>query len=174
MRSTQMGDASAYSCLLEQLAQATRAIVIHRWRRPDGVEDIVQDVLLSIHSVRHTYNPARPFTPWLLAIIRNRMVDMGRRQSRKMANEVAVDELPETFVEAEPNYLDVGPGDVEKLYAAIASLPEGQRQAVEMLKLKEMSVKEASTASGQSASALKVAMHRALKKLRSTLGKERA
>jgi len=28
-------------------------------------EDAVQDVLLAIHEKRHTYDPARPFGPWL-------------------------------------------------------------------------------------------------------------
>ena len=48
-------------------------------------------------------------------------------------------------------------------------LPPGQRQAVELLRLKEMSLKEASAASGQSVGALKVAMHRAGKSLREIL-----
>jgi len=45
-------------------------------------------------------------------------------------------------------------------------LPPGQRQALELLKLKEMSLKEASAATGLSITALKVATHRALKSLR--------
>ncbi len=52
----------------------------------------------------------------------------------------------------------------------IARLPAGQRQAIEMLKLKEMSLKEAAAASGQSVAALKVAVHRGLKALRGLLG----
>jgi len=70
-------------------------------------------------------------------------------------------------------YLDEGPGDVQSLREAIAKLPVGQRQAAEMLKLQEMSLKVASAASGQSVAALKVAMHRALKALRTALGEER-
>jgi RNA polymerase sigma-70 factor (ECF subfamily) len=52
------------------------------------------------------------------------------------------------------------------LRRAIANVPAGQRQAVEMLKLKEMSLKEASAASGMTVAALKVASHRGLKALR--------
>jgi RNA polymerase sigma-70 factor (ECF subfamily) len=49
-------------------------------------------------------------------------------------------------------------------------LPAGQRQAVMLLKLQEMSLKEAAVASGQSVPALKVARHRALKNLRRLVG----
>jgi RNA polymerase sigma-70 factor (ECF subfamily) len=61
---------------------------------------------------------------------------------------------------------------VDRLHRALAGLPSGQRQAVELLKLKEMSLKEASEASGMSVAALKVAMHRALKSLRAEMAPE--
>ena len=170
MRAAQAGDAQAYHRLLAAIAPAVRAMAIRRWGRFDAVEDLVQDVLLSVHSVRHTYDPERPFMPWLLSIVRHRMADLARRQARRTANEVTVAELPETFSGDPANYLD----DVESLRAAIAMLPAGQRQAVEMLKLNEMSLKEASAASGHSVPALKVAMHRALKALRAALAGGRA
>ena len=52
------------------------------------------------------------------------------------------------------------------LVGAIDKLPPDQRDAIRMLKLKEMSLKEASRASGRSVTALKVATHRAIKNLR--------
>ncbi|WP_036261738.1 sigma-70 family RNA polymerase sigma factor [Methylocapsa aurea] len=173
MRAAQQGDRAAYHSLLFELAPFIRGAIGRRWGRFEGIEDLVQDVLLSMHSVRHTYDPQRPFTPWLMAIARHRMADNARRYVRKVRNEVNVDEWPETFSAHEPNYLDEGPGDVQSLREAIAKLPVGQRQAVEMLKLQEMSLKGASAASGQSVAALKVAMHRALKALRAALGEER-
>ena len=57
--------------------------------------------------------------------------------------------------------------------AAIEALPFAQRQAIEMLKLGEMSLKEAAAASGMSIAALKVATHRALGTLRKMLGNPR-
>lgn len=170
MRAAQGGDASAYRQLLGEVAAAVRRMVIHRWGRVDDLDDVVQDVLLSIHSVRQTYDPARPFMPWLIAIVRNRMADAARRHARRTAHEVAVEFLPETFSDDATN-LD-GIGDPEMLRRAIAELPAGQRQAVELLKLGEMSLKEASAASGQSVAALKVAMHRALKALKTAMGRE--
>ena len=56
--------------------------------------------------------------------------------------------------------------EAEELARALERLPPGQRQALELLKLKEMSLKEASAATGLSITALKVATHRALKSLK--------
>lgn len=172
MRAAQGGDAPAYHRLLAAIAPVIRGHVLRRWGRFEGIEDLVQDVLLSVHSARHTYDPERPFIPWLMAIVHHRMADTARRHVRRTANEVAVETLPETFCEDAANCIEEAPGDVTLLHRAISGLPPGQRQAVEMLKLKEMSLKEAAAASGQSVAALKVAMHRALKALKQALGKE--
>lgn len=163
MAAAQAGDGDAYGRLLAELAPVIRRLAARRWRPADGLEDVVQDALLSLHQVRHTYDPARPFLPWLAAIVDHRAADAARRHYRRDANEVLVDQLPETFSPVEANsYRD----DAEALRRAVASLPSGQRQAVELLKLQEMSLAEASAASGQSIGALKVAMHRALKTLK--------
>ncbi len=63
-------------------------------------------------------------------------------------------------------------GDPDVLKEAIADLPAGQRRAIELLKLREMSLKEAAAASGTSVGALKVATHRAMDALRRKLKKE--
>ena len=42
----------------------------------------------TIHRVRHTYDPARPFLPWLRAIARARAVDLLRRNGRQAAREL--------------------------------------------------------------------------------------
>jgi RNA polymerase sigma-70 factor (ECF subfamily) len=174
MRSAQDGDADAYSALMQELAVRVRQIVRHRrafLERAD-VEDLVQDVLLSVHAVRSTYDATRPFIPWLLAITRNRLADAARRYARHGAHEVAVDDLDVTFFSEQTNTMTAAYGDPDALKGAIAGLPAGQRSAIEMLKLKEMSLKEAAAASGTSIGALKVATHRAMDALRRKLKKE--
>jgi RNA polymerase sigma-70 factor (ECF subfamily) len=133
-------------------------------------EDLVQDVLLSVHAVLATYDPSRPFMPWLLAIVRNRLADAARRYGRQQAHETQVDDLQVTFGEITTNTTEEGRGDVEALAQAIRALPAGQRQAIELLKLQEMSLKEAAVATGTSVGALKVATHRAISSLRRILG----
>jgi RNA polymerase sigma-70 factor (ECF subfamily) len=117
-------------------------------------------------------DPGRPFLPWLLAIARNRMVDGARRYVRRSANEVAVEQLPVTFAEDEANVSGDAYGDPEALRQAMQRLPRGQREAIEMLKLREMSLREAAGATGLSMAALKVAVHRGMNALRKALATE--
>lgn len=171
MRAAQEGDSAAYGQLLRAVTPLVRRLAARRWTGSDDAEDVVQDVLLSLHQVRHTYDPGRPFLPWLMAIARNRLVDIQRRQVRRARGEVAVEVLPETFSGEETKELVDRMADTEALTQALAQLPAGQRKAVELLRIKEMSLKEASDVSGMSVAALKVSMHRAMKTLRRVLAR---
>jgi RNA polymerase sigma-70 factor (ECF subfamily) len=164
----QDGDRQAYRTLLEDLTPYLRSIAGRCFKQPSDVEDAVQDVLLTVHMVRHAYDPSRPFGPWLLAIANRRIIDRLRRETRKKAREIELSPQHETFAEHGTN-LDEAISDEASLNEAIERLPPDQRQAIKMLKLNEMSLKEAATASGRSISALKVATHRAVKSLRRML-----
>jgi RNA polymerase sigma-70 factor (ECF subfamily) len=172
MRAAQSGNADAYRALLTAVTPRLRRIVRARRGFLDlaDTEDIVQDVLLSVHAVLATYDPSRPFMPWLLAIVRNRLADAARRYRRHHTHETQVDDVQVTFGEIATNTTDEGPWDVEALERAIRALPSAQRQAIELLKLQEMSLKEASAATGTSVTALKVATHRAMLSLRRIFG----
>lgn len=172
MKSAQEGNSAAYAELLRLCVPIISRAVRSQCHSGLEMDDVVQDVLLSLHSVRHTYDPDRPFAPWLAAISRHRATDALRRRGRISRNETAVPELPETFSREESNKNADGPGDPDLLKRAIAELPSGQRQAVELLKLKELSLREAAAASGMSIAALKVAVHRGLKTLRQRLAGE--
>jgi len=168
MRLAQDGDAEAYARLLREITPLLR-VAIRRTRsflQPQDVDDLLQMILLAIHAVRATYDPARPFLPWLMAIARNQIAEGGRRHARRSGRE---EPLPETFSDTEANIIDESYGDPEALRRAIAGLPLAQQRAIEMLKLKEMTLKEAAAATGTSIAALKVATHRAMRALRKAL-----
>lgn len=174
MRAAQAGDAKAYVELLRTVTPRVRQVVRsqRRFLRAEDIEDLVQDVLLSLHAVRSTYDPQRPFMPWLLAITRYRLADTARHYARHAVHEVQVDNVPVTFSEGGTNTEGASYGDPQALRRAIKALPRGQREAIEMLKLREMSLKEAAAASGTSVGALKVSVHRAVTTLRNALKKE--
>jgi RNA polymerase sigma-70 factor (ECF subfamily) len=173
MAAAQDGDGGAYQQLLREITPLLRRIAARRlYSAPAAdVEDVVQDVLLSMHSIRHTYAPERPFLPWLMAIQRHRLADWMRRSMRRGANEVAVESLEETFAERAANTKEAF--DRKEIHAAVAGLPPAQRRAIELLKLKEMSLKEATRETGMTETALKVATHRGIKTLRTLLGRSR-
>lgn len=167
MARSQTGDASAYLRLLHEVMPYLRALAARRHRDADDIEDAVQDVLLTVHAIRHTYDPARPFGPWLAAIANRRLVDRLRRQGRRRAHETPLEPEHESF--AEPHANPDNAAERHGLQVAIDKLSPTQKQAIELLKLKEMSLKEAAAASGLSIAALKVATHRAIRSLRRML-----
>jgi len=165
MRRGQDGDRRAYEQLLTELAPFVRALGLRHGLGAADAADLVQDVLLTLHAIRHTYDPHRPFGPWLTVIARRRLADRLRRGARRRAREVALEPVHETFAAPAANLA----GEGRALRAAIAALPEGQRRAVGLLKIEELSLKEAATRSGMTVAALKVAVHRGLKALRRAL-----
>jgi RNA polymerase sigma-70 factor (ECF subfamily) len=167
MTRAQDGDGAAYHRLLQDIVPYLRSLASRRHRDPNDVEDAVQDILLTIHSIRQTYDPGRPFGPWLVTIANRRFIDRLRRQGRVRARETPLTAEHETFSEARANLQEST--DRHELGGAIDNLPPRQRQAIRLLKLKEMSLKEAAVASGMSITSLKVNTHRALKSLRKML-----
>jgi RNA polymerase sigma factor (sigma-70 family) len=129
----------------------------------------VQDVLLTIHRVRHTYDPSRPFEAWLGAIARRRSIDLLRRHGRIGAVETWEAGAYETIADPDANKEKEGRDATAILGRAMRGLPPGQREALELVKLKELSLAEASRLSGKSVGALKVNVHRAVKALRARL-----
>ncbi len=172
MAQAQGGDAAAYRALLEAIAPYLRSLASRRHRDVRDIEDAVQDIMLTVHQIRHTYDPGRPFGPWLVAIANRRLVDRLRRQGRSSARETALEPHHETFAAPEAN-LYPDPLEQGALRAAVAGLPPRQREAVTLLKLQEMSLKEASATSGLSVASLKVSVHRGMKNLRKLLSDRR-
>ena len=168
MAQAQGGDRDAYRCLLTEITPYLRALTQRQHRDSRDVEDSVQDILLTVHSIRHTYDPARPFKPWLVAIGRRRIIDRLRVNARGRLRETELTEEHETFSEAATNIHEVQ-SDTRRLRQAMESMPAGQREAIRLLKMEEKSLKEASAESGMSVAALKVSVHRAVKALRTMM-----
>jgi RNA polymerase sigma-70 factor (ECF subfamily) len=170
MRAAQRGDRAAYSALLHGILPLLRQLVRSRLRFLQAAdhEDLVQEILLSVHAARASYDPSRPFMPWLMCIAHHRMVDGARRCGRRNAREQLVDDFADAV--AEPPVLEPSDyGDPEALRRAVGALPARQRTAIELIKLRELSLSEASALTGIGISALKVSVHRAIKNLRSAL-----
>lgn len=169
MARAQDGDQQAYRSLLEDLAPYLRAIASRCFQQQSDIEDAVQDVLLTIHAVRQTYDPGRPFGPWLLAIANRRIIDRLRRETRARSREVVLATEHETLSDPTANLERHDHLTADQLNDALRKLAPDQRQAVTMLKLEERSLEETAAATGRSVSSLKVSTHRALKKLRQLL-----
>lgn len=173
MAAAQQGDAGAYRDLLEEIMPVVRGMVRSRVYDRMAAEDVVQNVLLSVHRARHTYQPERPFKPWLTAIARNAIVDSFRGSGRRRDREIEV-ELIDAFAspldEAHPDERSVSP----ELMAAVERLPDKLREAVVLVQIEGLTVAEAAARAGVTPGALKVRAHRGYKALRQDLRGPRA
>jgi len=180
MSAAQDGDRTAYDRLLRQIIPIVRACARRHCQNAADIEELVQETLLTVHRVRHTYDPRRPFLPWLTAIAVRRAIDGLRRRSRIGRHEAtqlsqleldAASELHDHADEAQAieEAASAGP----RLAELLQRLPARQREALQMLKLREMSLAEAALATGQTVGALKVNAHRALRRLRGLVSEDR-
>ena len=156
MAAAQVGDANAYRILLAELALWLRRYYARRLP-PAMTEDAVQDVLLAIHEKRHTYDPARPFGPWLAAIARYKWIDHLRLLGRQSTLPLDDDFPGEDHEAAISNRLF--------LDRLMRRLKPAQLTVIKLAKLRGFSVEEVATATGQSPSLVKVNIHRGLAKL---------
>ena len=171
MTAAQRGDAAAYKALLRDCIPRIAAIASSQGLSGDLVDDVVQDTLLTVHRARTTYDPGRPFLPWLNAIAYRRAIDVQRRYGRQHAHEIHDRVGYEGHADSTRSAGDTIEQSerARQLTDAIATLPQGQREAIEHLGLQEKSLEETAVLTGRSKGALKVNLHRALKTLRSKL-----
>ena len=163
MERLQQGDPDACSALLDDIGPSLTYFLRRRVADPHELEDVYQEVFMAIFEARHTYEPGRPFEPWLFAIARNITVDYTRRRWSRAHWEELVAEPPERPA-------DTSNTAAPELEAVLAKLPSDQRQAFSLLKLDGLSLQTAAARAGVSVGALKVRAHRAYKALKRLIG----
>lgn len=166
MARAQAGDRAAYNRLLRAMVPVIRAIVRRRIGDDGLVEDVIQDVLLTVHRVRHTYDPARPFLPWLATIAGSRAIDAVRRRGRRGRVEVQDDDAMALHVDGASLHPLEAFAARDEVDGLLNHLPNRQRQIVELVHLQDMSLKDAASHSRLSVVAVKALLHRAIVNLR--------
>ena len=168
MAAAQTGDRTAYETLLRECVPLIKGFVGGRGVPSDQIDDVVQDVLLTIHRARHTYDPVRSFTGWLRIIAERRSIDLLRRVGRQRAREIHSPLAFDSYADesADPMRSGRDAAASNRMPAAMATLPERQREAVQLLVLQDQSLADAAIVTRRSKGALKVNLHRGLKALR--------
>jgi RNA polymerase sigma factor (sigma-70 family) len=161
------GDAAAHEALLRALAPLLRAFYRRRLRSADDdVEDLVQETLISVHTRRASYDRDRPFTAWMYAIARYRLIDhLRRRRTSVPIEDVEAILVVEGFEDATSARLDLG--------AMLATLSPKQARAIRDTQVEGLSVAEAAKRAGIGESDVKVSVHRGLKALAARIRDER-
>ena len=166
MKKSAAGDRHAYTTLLRNIATLLRPFLNNRLNAGSEVDDVLQEILLSVHKARHTYDGDRPFRPWVFAIANFRLQDFFRThyadQLRQAIDIAELEEiLPEDVTESDFNYESIR-GEVDKLPAKQASI-------LRLMHLEGLTAKEVAKKMGMTESAVKVSASRAYKILREKL-----
>jgi RNA polymerase sigma factor (sigma-70 family) len=173
MAAAQGGDRAAYELVLRECVPLVKRIARQQGASADFLDDVVQDVLVTLHGARASFDPSRSFSAWLTAITQRRTIDILRKRGRRGAREVYAPLALETHPSTDnPEQTAMRRAEAAQLHAFVEGLPETQRQAVRSLALEENSLEDASKATGRTKTALKVNLHRAIKTLRARMGRD--
>lgn len=169
MRKAQDGDQRAYAILLRETARLLRPFLSKRLSFDNETDDLLQEILISIHKARHTYDGNRPYKPWVYAIAKFRLQDHLRAHyADQLYRAEDLDEmsdfLPEHVTESVISYESIS-GEVQKL-------PEKQATILRLMHQDGYTSKEVAEKTGMKESAVKVAAHRAYKILKERLGRK--
>jgi RNA polymerase sigma factor (sigma-70 family) len=172
---SQNGNSENYSLFLIETKTLLERYVKAHWYDKSSVEDVVQNILFSLHKCRHSYDPALPFYPWLFSIAKCRLIDELRKVQKYKRLRLKISEQLEDFLSITLQ----GTNSIEKNFessqksefllaaeAALEKIPKRQKQAVVLLKAEDRSVKEGSQLMGVSEGAFKVLAHRGYNALR--------
>lgn len=160
------GDKQAYARLLQETARLLRPFLARRLNSGAEVDDLLQEILLSIHKARHTYDGERPFQPWAYAIAKFRLQDHLRAHyADHLRHAVELSEV-ENDLQAPVTKSDFS---YESISGEIEKLPPKQAAILQMMHQEGYTAKEVAEKIGMKESAVKVAAHRAYKILRKIL-----
>ena len=152
------GDGASHAALLEFAASLLRAFYRRRIADADDIEDLVQETLIAVHERRASYDRRRPFSPWLFAIARYKMIDHIRRRSRLQP----IDDVDDLLVAADFEAPSLARTDLARL---LDGLPAKQAAAIRNTRIEGLSVAEAAARAGIGESDVKVSVHRGLRAL---------
>ena len=154
------GDGGAHARLLTELGGYLRGYFARRLGQAAAdLEDLVQETLIAVHTKRVTYDRMRPFTPWLFAVARYKLMDHFRRIGGRVS--VPLEDAGALFSDDNPEEGAVRQ-DVARL---LDKLPPRQRALLRDVKLTGLSMEEAAERAGMTTTAVKVSVHRGMKRL---------
>lgn len=176
MRSALAGDEAAYRRLLAAIVPVLRGVtrrgLIRNGQSPDDAEDIVQDILIAVHSKRHTWRPDAAFSPWLHAVARNKLTDALRRRGRRSF--VPIEDFENSL--AAPADVDI-PGEspaprLSDVAPYLERLGPRQRGVVRAVVLEGRSISATASSLAMSEGAVRVALHRGITALAALVKKD--
>jgi RNA polymerase sigma factor (sigma-70 family) len=172
MRAYIAGDKAAFRALFERYS----AVIFRAMRAGGLTEDVARDLMqqafLQFHRARNDFRLDARLRPWLLTIAYNLKRDYLRGRKRRV--ELPLEPELHAGTAAGPDRDLAQVRDVARVRRAVAALPDGYREVVELHWFSELPFPEVAGILGIKLNAAKVRAHRAYKKLREILQRENA
>ena len=167
MRAERRGEAVAYERMLKEVAAALRRSLAPRLVRAGlnahEAEDLVQEIIIGLHGKRYSWDPTRPFLPWLHAIARYKLIDFTRQRRRDMRRRV---DLPlDDWLEMVDPSADAANRSTWEMDRHLAVLPAGQRKIVRAIAVDGASVRCVARELATSEGVVRMTVHRAISRL---------
>jgi RNA polymerase sigma-70 factor (ECF subfamily) len=162
------GDHDALGILYDRYGRAAYSLARRIVRDPSLAEDIVQEAFLAVwrQAARFDARRARPST-WLLALVHHKAVDVVRREDLRRADDV--DEQRDAASDADVPHDAWLSLQREHVAAALAALPDPQREVIELAYYAGFSQSELADRLDQPLGTIKSRTHAALARLRQLL-----
>lgn len=167
LRAGLAGDGVAYADFLSQLSPMLRRVIGRKIPMSD-VEDVLQEVLISIHKARHTYDGERPLMPWVMAITSFRVTDCLRKTYSEMRHQRVDIADYKNVLEA----VTESHNENESIDEMLEGVGQRERKILSLMHVEGYTASEVGSQLGMKESAVKVAAHRAIKKIRKRLGND--
>jgi RNA polymerase sigma-70 factor (ECF subfamily) len=134
MQQVRDGDAGAFEVIFDRHGDAAFSLAYRMCGRRATAEDVVQEAFVSLWRSGARYDRARgSVRSWVLTVVHNRAIDMFRRDATRTSHDVSDEGLAERMPAAERTEVEVERRDeAQQVRTALGSLPEEQRQVIEL------------------------------------------
>jgi len=167
------GDVRAVGELYDRHSSVLFPIALRIVRDRTEAEDVLHDAFVAVNERASQYTADRgSVIAWLVTLVRNLSIDRTRRRERRgsLARDVIAHEPPASH--RDPERLTSEASEREKIRRALASLPDAQRQTLEVAFFEGLSYPEIAARENVPLGTIKSRAARALAALREALAKE--
>jgi RNA polymerase sigma-70 factor (ECF subfamily) len=169
------GDAGAFDALYARHKGPLYRYVLRSVKGRAEAEELFQDVWMRAIEARGRYRPEAKFSTWLYTIAHNRLVDHWRARGLTLVSlddEGEEQHEPAAGPEAEPSRNVEARQTLERLAAALAALPQAQREAFLLHQEGGLTAAQIAAATGSDTEAAKSRLRYAMNKLREAIGND--
>jgi RNA polymerase sigma factor (sigma-70 family) len=156
MQAYQIGDAAAFDQIYRRVAPAVYSYLLRLTRERSRAEDLLQITFAKMHRARSSYIGGERLVPWLLAIARRAFLDECRRKKSRFEDLSQDGRLPEHRAPEDKSREDLS----DELARVLDGLPENYRSAIQLTKIKGLSLSEAAGVLNSTPTAVKLRVHR--------------